>query len=610
MPDQPADHRLPHRRSDSRRLVRLSILFGLLSAVLIGTGVALAAGTFVDDDGNTHEGNIEAIAAEGITKGCNPPANDRYCPDDPVTRGQMAAFLRRAFNLSSAGQDHFTDDNGNTFEADINALAEAGITKGCNPPDNDEYCPNGHVTRGQMAAFLRRAFDYPSASEDFFGDDNGSTFEADINAIAAQGVTKGCNPPTNDRYCPDELVLRDQMASFLARALGLSPVDVTPGRVWTLLGAGSPTFDDDFDDNSFQVEGVASNGEVAVAVGTAPTAISFDDLQDVPVGLAWYSTDGRDWSRASFFEGVTETLMDTFTGSIHTVVEWREGFVAAGCTGSAVGETYSRVWFSDDGEVWELLWAQDGQGPPVPSTCINDLVSYTFPETESPVLMAVGWRATEVGSEQRAGAAWSASVDGTTFFEREISRPDWVAPDADIEATSVGSKTEDFLGLVAVGHAFNAGEPSEGIVWTSVDGGFWPTPPPRVDASALWYATGSTTDLVVTGARNGSDRDGGIWTSPAGSEWSQIASQDVFGGSGDQAVRGLTFHGSNWIAVGDDFSNPAAWFSTNGNEWASATGVGDAFSADGTILDVTVHQGNLIAVGETDDVGAVWISPP
>jgi hypothetical protein len=39
---------------------------------------------------------IEWLAGEGITKGCNPPLNDRFCPNEPVTRGQMAAFLNRA----------------------------------------------------------------------------------------------------------------------------------------------------------------------------------------------------------------------------------------------------------------------------------------------------------------------------------------------------------------------------------------------------------------------------------------------------------------------------------------------------------------------------------
>ncbi len=56
---------------------------------------------------------------------------------------------------------YFTDDNGNTFEGDIDAIAAAGITRGCNPPTNNHYCPNDNVDRGQMAAFLRRALELP-----------------------------------------------------------------------------------------------------------------------------------------------------------------------------------------------------------------------------------------------------------------------------------------------------------------------------------------------------------------------------------------------------------------------------------------------------------------
>jgi S-layer homology domain len=55
-------------------------------------------GRFWDDDGSVFESAIEKLATAGITNGCNPPVNDRFCPDQPVTRGQMAAFLIRAFN--------------------------------------------------------------------------------------------------------------------------------------------------------------------------------------------------------------------------------------------------------------------------------------------------------------------------------------------------------------------------------------------------------------------------------------------------------------------------------------------------------------------------------
>ena len=42
------------------------------------------------------EADIEWLAAEGVTRGCNPPTNTLFCPEDPVTRAQMAAFLHRA----------------------------------------------------------------------------------------------------------------------------------------------------------------------------------------------------------------------------------------------------------------------------------------------------------------------------------------------------------------------------------------------------------------------------------------------------------------------------------------------------------------------------------
>ena len=108
--------------------------------------------SFSDDTANTHEASINAIAAAGITLGCG---SDAYCPDAPVTRAEMASFLQRAFALDD-GPDIFDDDTANTHEAAINAVAAAGITLGC---DADQYCPDNPVTRAQMASFLGRALD-------------------------------------------------------------------------------------------------------------------------------------------------------------------------------------------------------------------------------------------------------------------------------------------------------------------------------------------------------------------------------------------------------------------------------------------------------------------
>jgi hypothetical protein len=109
--------------------------------------------------GNVFCGDVEWLATTGITKGCNPPANDLFCPDQPVTRGQMAAFLHRALDetVNSASPPTFTDIGDSVFRTDIEWLGATGITKGCNPPANDLFCPDQPVTRGQMAAFLHRA---------------------------------------------------------------------------------------------------------------------------------------------------------------------------------------------------------------------------------------------------------------------------------------------------------------------------------------------------------------------------------------------------------------------------------------------------------------------
>ncbi len=191
----------------------------LITTEFPGTNVGPAT-TFVDVT-PTHLflTEVEWLAETGVTRGCNPPANDRFCPDDTVTRGQMAAFLTRALDLPPSSGDKFTDDDTSVFADAIERISAAGITKGCNPPVNDRFCPDAVVTRGQMAAFLTRALDLPSSPGDDFDDDDGSVFEQSIQSLAAAGITKGCNPPTNDRFCPDRAVTRAQMAAFLYRAL-------------------------------------------------------------------------------------------------------------------------------------------------------------------------------------------------------------------------------------------------------------------------------------------------------------------------------------------------------------------------------------------------------
>jgi hypothetical protein len=171
-------------------------------------------GGFFDDEGSVHEGDIESLLAAGVINGCS--ANGTaFCPDDPVTRGQMAKILVRALDLPATDEDFFTDDNGSQYEAAINSLAALAVTNGCG---DGLFCPDAVMSRAQVAAFLSRALDLPPASGGHFSDVSGSPFLADVNALAEAGLTSGCGVGL---FCPDAVASRSQTASFVARAMDL-----------------------------------------------------------------------------------------------------------------------------------------------------------------------------------------------------------------------------------------------------------------------------------------------------------------------------------------------------------------------------------------------------
>jgi len=212
-----------------RLLIVIALTVMVLSVVPAASALAEdlpPGGTFVDDDLLAEEGFIEAIFAAGVTKGCNPPTNDKFCPERILTRGEMASIFVRALDLPKGESGRFTDTADSVHRDAIDALATAGITKGCNPPVNDQFCPDRNVTRGEMAAFTARAFDLPRVTTDRFSDDDWSPFEGDIEAIAAAGITSGCGTAS---YCPAQGLPRSQMATFMGRALHLTPM-VPPER--------------------------------------------------------------------------------------------------------------------------------------------------------------------------------------------------------------------------------------------------------------------------------------------------------------------------------------------------------------------------------------------
>jgi len=193
--------------------------FGLYSWYFSIDDEGLGPVGFTDIEGNIHAENIEYLNQLGAALRCDDGPTS-FCPEDPMLREDLAAFMVRALELPAATTDYFTDDNGLEFEDDINALMQAGITRGCNPPDNTRFCPDSTVTRGQTAAFIVRAWSLTDPGQgDWFVDDDDSVFEDDIDRLATARITRGCNPPSNDRYCTNTKLTRAQMSSFLARAL-------------------------------------------------------------------------------------------------------------------------------------------------------------------------------------------------------------------------------------------------------------------------------------------------------------------------------------------------------------------------------------------------------
>ncbi len=175
-----------------------------------GTATEPYQGWFVDIWDSKFRDDIVWLAEERITAGCGDLI---FCPNGGVTREQMATFLVRALDLPATSKNYFGDDDGSKHHANINALAKSGITAGCG---DGKFCPSGLVTRSQMASFLTRALKLPATTTDFFGDDDGNKHETNINRLAASGVTSGCG---TNRFCPNGTVTRGQMAAFLRRGL-------------------------------------------------------------------------------------------------------------------------------------------------------------------------------------------------------------------------------------------------------------------------------------------------------------------------------------------------------------------------------------------------------
>ena len=169
--------------------------------------------------GNPFDRFIHAIAGVGVTAGCG---SGNFCPNDPVTRAQMAVWLLRGkfgpdYNPPHATGLIFADVSSESFGADyIEELYDMGVTAGC-ATSPLRYCPNDAVTRAAMAVFLLLTFEGPGytpppATGVFNDVPVSSPFAPWVEELAARGVTAGCG---NGNYCPNTPLTRAEMATFM-----------------------------------------------------------------------------------------------------------------------------------------------------------------------------------------------------------------------------------------------------------------------------------------------------------------------------------------------------------------------------------------------------------
>ncbi|MCY4622593.1 MAG: S-layer homology domain-containing protein [bacterium] len=192
-----------------------------LVEVSVSTLIEDTSNTFVDDDGSTHEENIEIIAALDITVGCD-TQNRLYCPSQPVKRSEMAAFLGRALDERGDGMptvSRFSDvPEGAWYLGYVESLAELGVFL---EEAGSAFRPSDPLTRLEMAVWMVGAFESISEVEPqgaFSDVPAGEWYAAAVEGLLAAEVTNGCKVDPL-AFCPHDPVRRDEMASFLARAL-------------------------------------------------------------------------------------------------------------------------------------------------------------------------------------------------------------------------------------------------------------------------------------------------------------------------------------------------------------------------------------------------------
>ncbi|MGF1664985.1 MAG: polysaccharide lyase [Acidimicrobiia bacterium] len=187
--------------------------------VVSTTGPVGCPDAFDDDVADPNQAAFNRLDALGVFPACGP---NLACPTDAMSRAEFVSMLVGATGIAEGGPDAFADDAEHRFEGSIDAAAERGLTAGCGP---DRFCPDDPMSRGAAAIMIVRAFDLPAVSNSVFDDVDDPTTAQASSALASALVAGGCGEGS---FCPDAELTRSQAAAMLAAAVAQGRIEADP----------------------------------------------------------------------------------------------------------------------------------------------------------------------------------------------------------------------------------------------------------------------------------------------------------------------------------------------------------------------------------------------
>jgi S-layer homology domain len=228
------------------RLRGAAIVAAMVGGLTVGASPASGAAGFGDVGPATfYTEAVQWMVDNDITTGTGPGC---FSPGDTVTRGQAAAFMWRMEGRPAAVAHSFVDISASWQDDAVSWMAATGVTTGTSAVT---YSPDDPLTRGQLAALLWRLADNPSAVPHSFGDVTAPWQQGAVSWMAASGITTGTSAVT---FSPDAPVTRGQLAAFFWRykdepAVSVDSSSPACGSQGGGGGSGGPSgpVDDEFD---------------------------------------------------------------------------------------------------------------------------------------------------------------------------------------------------------------------------------------------------------------------------------------------------------------------------------------------------------------------------